>query len=363
MAGSPRHVRRPRNQCGNAVSGTKATITVAAVPATLLLLISILVLGGGATQQASASLTSVPGHTQLNEQAVPEWARPILRRAATTCPQITAPLLAAQIETESDWNPNAYNEASHATGLAQFLPTTWTTWGRDGNGDGTADPRNPTDAIISQAAYMCHLASMIKGMPDLHGELTDLALAAYNAGPGNVHKYGGIPPFPETTNYVTKIRTLANSKYAAVPSSTDDPAYAAAVIRKAVEHVNKTMYAWGGGTLNGPSEGTGIDQGIVGFDCSALVRYAYYQGTGYNVNLPRTAEEQYNVTKSRMVAVRDLKPGDLLFWGADHIHHVALYIGNGRMIEAPQSGTRITETTIRTGSDFAGSTRPLGQRQ
>lgn len=74
------------------MSGARATITVAAVPATLLLLISVLILGGGAAQQASASLASLPGNTQLNEQAVPEWARPVLRRAATACPEITAPL-------------------------------------------------------------------------------------------------------------------------------------------------------------------------------------------------------------------------------------------------------------------------------
>src|SRR5213078_1973532 len=96
-------------------------------------------------------------------------------------------------------------------------PSTWAIYGTDGDGDGKADPRDPADAIKTQAVYMCHLVDFVKGTPGLHGEVVDLELAAYNAGPGNVQKYGGIPPFQETTNYVTKIRQLANTKYSVQP--------------------------------------------------------------------------------------------------------------------------------------------------
>jgi len=344
------------------MTSIRTTIALASPLAAVLLMITVLVLSGAA-QQAHATLDHIPGNTQLNDQAVPAWAVVALRRAATTCPEITAPLLAAQLDTESNWNPNAYNEHSKATGLAQFLPTTWAQWGQDADSDGIADPYNPTDAIMSQAAYMCHLIDLVKHTPGLYGELLDLTLAAYNAGPGNVQKNAAVPPFPETTSYITKIRTLANTKYAIILGTNADSNPAAAVIQKAAGHVNKTMYAWGGGTLNGPSEGTGIDQGIIGFDCSGLVRFAYYQGTNYAVSLPRTAQQQYNATKSHPVAVRDLQAGDLLFWGTDHIHHVAIYIGNGRMIEAPQSGQRIAETAIRVDDDYVGATRPLDLSQ
>ena len=342
------------------MTSPRTTTAVLAAPVALIMLVSLtLLVAAGGTQRANADPTTYdPGNTNFNEHAVPEWARQPLRNAATICPDIPTPILAAQIEVESSWNPNAYNPTSQATGLAQFIPTTWTAWGQDADHDDHADPRNPTDAIASQATYLCHLYQLIANQPDLTGERIDLTLAAYNAGPGNVSKHHGIPPFPETTTYLTKIRHLANTKYAHPPASTPTNDIEA-VIAKAAEHVGTTMYAWGGGTLNGPSPGTGPDIGITGFDCSALVRYAYHQGTNHRITLPRTSQEQYNATKTHPIPITDLQPGDLLFWGRTRIHHVALYIGNNRMIEAPQSGQLVNETNIRTDGDYAGATRIL----
>jgi cell wall-associated NlpC family hydrolase len=102
--------------------------------------------------------------------------------------------------------------------------------------------------------------------------------------------------------------------------------------------------------------------GIVGFDCSSLVRYAYYQGTNGKITLPRVAAAQYDATKANTVPVDQLQPGDLLFWGSSPatIHHVALYVGGGKMLEAPQSGSKIHETVARTkGGDYLGATRIL----
>lgn len=332
-----------------------------AIPIFLMIVLLMAVLAGGGSESERTSFKgSILGQLDLNEDAVPSWAVPLLLSAATTCPEITAPLLAAQIETESRWDPNAYNTGSQATGLSQFIPGTWSLEGVDGDGDGTKDPRNPADAIKSQASYMCKLVDIVKKTEGLNGEIIDLALASYNAGPGRVKQYRRIPPFPETTNYVTKIRQLANTKYANVASGTSVGGLAGAVIQKAREHVNKTTYAWGGGTLNGPSGGSSPDTGVIGFDCSSLVRYAYYQGTGQAITLPRTSREQFAATRSQPVPVEQLQPGDLLFWGIGKIHHVALYIGDGRMIEAPESGKKIRETAIRTDGDFAGAGRVFG---
>jgi cell wall-associated NlpC family hydrolase len=344
------------------MNGKKIALGLAVAPILLIVLILTLVLGGGgAVSQAADVKGYVRGVTELNDGAVPAWAVQFLVNAARTCPEITAPILAAQIETESNWDPNAYNAGSGATGLAQFIPSTWASYGADGDGDGKADPRDPADAIKTQAVYMCHLVDFVKNTKGLNGEIVDLALASFNAGPGNVEKFHGIPPFEETTNYVTKIRGLANTKYAKAGSAPTGSGRAAAVIQKAAEHVNKTPYSWGGGTLNGPSGGSSPDVGVVGFDCSSLVRYAFYQGTGQAITLPRVAQAQFDATKSQPIAVKDLQPGDLLFWGAPgNLHHVALYVGNGRMIEAPQSGELIHETNIRTNGDYAGATRVFG---
>ena len=123
--------------------------------------------------------------------------------------------VAAQIDQESNWNPNAGSSAG-ARGIAQFIPSTWASAGKDGDGDGQADIWNPHDAIWSQGNYMCGLASQVetaKKSGKLTGDTLQLTLAAYNAGLGSVLKYGGIPPFTETTNYVKRIVDLARTKY------------------------------------------------------------------------------------------------------------------------------------------------------
>ena len=118
-----------------------------------------------------------------------------------------------------------------------------------------------------------------------------------------------------------------------------------------------TIYAWGGGSLNGPSAGWGIDAGIVGFDCSGLTRYAYAQA---GISIPRNSSAQY--TALPKVSRADLQRGDLVFWAtntrnAATIHHVAIYLGNGQILEAPQSGSVIRVTSMRWGG-FIGGARP-----
>jgi cell wall-associated NlpC family hydrolase len=338
---------------------TTLAVALIAAPFLFLIMVILLLFGGASIDTDDTESRSLTGGRPLNQLAVPAWAYNLLLAAAQTCPDITAPLLAAQLETESNWNPNAHNAGSGADGLAQFIPTTWATWSRDGDGDGKADPRNPADAIPAQAAYMCHLVDFVKQHPNLTGDIIALALAAYNAGPGNVQKYGGIPPFLETTNYVHKIRQLVNTRYSDIAP--------AASINGAVEAARRwigTPYAWGGGTLNGPSEGMPPDTGITGFDCSGLVRYAIYQASAGTITLPRTSQAQYNATKSQSVSLDNLQPGDLLFWGGSNsVHHVAIYSGDGKMIEAPRSGQTIRETGLRTGGDFLGATRIIAHLQ
>lgn len=132
------------------------------------------------------------------------------------------------------------------------------------------------------------------------------------------------------------------------------PTNAAQVAINAAMRWLGTMYAWGGGSLTGPSEGFYPDQGVIGFDCSGLTRYAYARA---GIILPRVAADQYYALPH--VSSANLQPGDLVFYGptADLIHHVAMYIGNGQMIEAPESGEVIHITRMRWG-DYYGAGRP-----
>jgi murein DD-endopeptidase len=81
-----------------------------------------------------------------------------------------------------------------------------------------------------------------------------------------------------------------------------------------------------------------------GFDCSGLAVYAYDR---VGIAIPRTAAEQER--SARGVSVRDLRPGDLLFFRihSRHIDHVAIYVGRGRFVHAPHSGALVSFGSLR----------------
>lgn len=124
-----------------------------------------------------------------------------------------------------------------------------------------------------------------------------------------------------------------------------------AVIQRALGQVGVT-YAWGGGAGSGPTRGirdggeadAHDDYDKVGFDCSGLMTYAF---AGAGVQLPHYSGYQYS--SGRKVPLAQARPADMLFWQTDDgfIHHVALYLGNGKMIEAPYSGAQVRVTSVR----------------
>ncbi len=169
----------------------------------------LMLLGGGIAADAAAA-PAAPG--VLRPGVVPAEYEALVQQAAQTCPGITAPLLAAQLEQESGWNPNAVSPVG-AHGLAQFMPGTWLGEGIDGDGDGVRDPFDPADGIASQASFMCKLFAAVTADRSLTGDPIDLALAGYNAGLGAVQRYNGVPPYAETQGYIVRIRNLM-AKYA-----------------------------------------------------------------------------------------------------------------------------------------------------
>jgi cell wall-associated NlpC family hydrolase len=95
-----------------------------------------------------------------------------------------------------------------------------------------------------------------------------------------------------------------------------------------------TPYSWGGGTPSGPGRGFGRGANTVGFDCSSLVQYAWAKA---GVKLPRTTYDQIKVGKP-VGSVAQARPGDLMF---PHPGHVVMYVGNGKVVEAPFTGGRV----------------------
>ena len=129
------------------------------------------------------------------------------------------------------------------------------------------------------------------------------------------------------------------------PATASAPS--ARAIRFALDQIG-LPYVWGG---NGP------DAGAAGFDCSGLTKAAYDSA---GVALQRTADSQFR-TIPRVPNTDQPKMGDLVFYGnaATFIHHVGLYLGNGLMINAPQTGMAVQIATYHVGGDdYVGAGRP-----
>jgi soluble lytic murein transglycosylase-like protein len=162
--------------------------------------------GAGSATSATSSPTAVAASTATSGAGAPGAAGGTLGGGSPTAYdgmiQSTAAkygldpaLLKGLIRQESNFNPNAGSGAG-AQGLTQLMPATAASLG-------VKDVHDPAQAIEGGAKYL-------KQQLDAFGGDVQKALAAYNAGPGAVKKYGGIPPYPETQNYVTKVMGYAN---------------------------------------------------------------------------------------------------------------------------------------------------------
>lgn len=104
-------------------------------------------------------------------------------------------------------------------------------------------------------------------------------------------------------------------------------------------------YVWGG-------------ESPQGFDCSGLTKYVYAR---HGINLPHYAAYQYNMGVP--VPNDMLQPGDLIFWGPGHPHHVGMYIGQGKYVEASGFSEMVKISTLTFDGDYAGARRfPLKAR-
>lgn len=299
----------------------KVTIAVVIVLGGLFLCLAIAATsgspaGGAKAQQATSTLACVDG-AGLRAGSVPNgWDVDVA--AASKASGVPAPILAAQLEAESSWNPNAQSPAG-AVGLAQFMPGTW-----DAYGEGS--PTDPKAAIKAQGNYMGTLMDSMKSLADKTGEdVIALALAAYNAGPPAVQQYGGVPPYKETQEYVQKIPAAAQATFAGdcTPQTSDDPSVVEALL------TGKWVSPLPGGILTsifGPRWGTmhwGIDLSITGGQVTAPTRlkitYAGDKGDGYGTSIVARTTDGSDVQMRFghcAAASQTVKVGDTVVAGA-----------------------------------------------
>lgn len=146
-----------------------------------------------------------------------------------------------------------------------------------------------------------------------------------------------VTPRPTTTTTTKPNSTTTTTTVTGGGSNAPPPAAGAdAAIAEARRQIGKP-YEWGG---SGPDS----------FDCSGLTSWAWRAG---GKKLSHSSRAQFSETSR--VSFENIKPGDLLFYG-DPIHHVALYIGDGQMIEAPQTGKNVRYASIYR-SDYTGAGR------
>ncbi|MFE0104463.1 NlpC/P60 family protein [Streptomyces sp. NPDC059009] len=300
----------------------------------LVLLIVLVVSGAAGVFSAVAGGGSSPGLTALAD--IPGRFLALYSAAARTCPGLDWSVLAAIGKIESDHGrsqlPGVRSGANSAgaRGPLQFLPTTFHSVIAKSppppGGHTPPSPYDPHDAIYAAAAYLCD--SGARGNRDLRK-----AVFTYN----------------HADWYVSDVLAqAARYRRAAADDSPRGSPAAVTAVRYALAQLGQP-YVWGG---NGRQDG--------GFDCSGLTKAAY---TAAHIALPRTAAEQYQAGP-RVGENEKLIPGDLVFYGhrTNGADHVGIYIGAGKMIDAPHRNASVRITAYRHHADgYMGATRPAAR--
>ena len=216
-------------------------------------------------------------------------------------------------------------------------------------------PALDSDTIAKVGAVAAGIA-MVGGVAANHGsfdnsnadavELVTAFADGLNGALGTIEQTSDTAETADSTDSLSavlpEVETAADvsAKSQKSVAAVSDSSQVEAVIARAQSQIG-TPYVWGGGDADGPT--TGVNGGSVsGFDCSGLVLYAF---AAAGVALPHYTGYQYQ--RGTQVPASEAQRGDLLFWGPGGNQHVAIYLGDGTMIEAPQSGQNVTIAPVR----------------
>ena len=284
----------------------------------------VLLAGAGIQAPSTGTLTAAASPSRLALQSIPPLYLDLyMKAAASACPRLPWQVLAGIGEAETDHGrstlPGVHSSANSkgAEGPMQFLPVTFTTF--ETGPDLPLSPYDPADAIYTAARMLCADGAASGTMAGIRN-----AIFAYN----------------HATWYVSEVLTWA-ARYGITTESRP----AATAIAFAEAQLGKP-YAFG-------------SAGPAAFDCSGLV-YAAYQHAGITL-----ARATYGWRQDGpQVPLTQLQPGDLLFSpGSDgtpsNPGHVVMYLGGGRVIQAPRAGQPVQVDPLSL-SGVVAATRPAG---
>ena len=248
----------------------------------------------------------------------------LYHEAAASCPGLPWTVLAGFGKVASDHGRNVTDRGFMGIPRYQFdryavpVPV---------GGAVPASPRDPVDAAFATGRAICGSSPAHDPKSAVDRTMTDPTAAVRIVELADL--YAHAPP--------------VGSFLAAAARSAPSPA-----ARLAVEYAGAQLglpYIWGG---DGPDRSDSS-----GFDCSGLTQSAF-QAAG--ITIPRTATDQFHT--GRAVDESDLRAGDLVFYGDPHgfLHHVAIYLGDGTIIDAPHPGVAVRLDPVAA-ADYAGARR------
>ncbi|SIR88619.1 NlpC/P60 family protein [Williamsia sterculiae] len=312
-----------------------------------------------AEQAISAAIAAVNGQQQKRDTLISardraQAALDAMRAAAgrqsagtqaTTAPRSGSPATAPSTSGSGGQAPAPSQNSPQPAPAAPGAPTQAAAPATPGAPTPAADDTSARDAALQAAAKAAAelavngtqqiLANLVAAVGGTHTDLDGSAFGSSgwgsdsgNSGDGSTGGGGGGTVQPGITG----------------------PAAVEIVVNRAMSQLGVT-YAWGGGDANGPTQGIrdgGVadsygDYNKVGFDCSGLMVYAF---AGVGISLPHYTGYQY--TAGPQVPLAQMQRGDMIFYGANASEHVAMYLGNNQMIEAPESGDVVKVSPLRT---------------